>query len=109
MVRTKQQAIEIAALMRTGIEKLYGPRLRAVLLFGSAARDALTENSDIDIAIVLDTVPDRFAEYERISELASRVGLEHDTLVSCFFVPEADYNEGRYAAYRAIKREGVAV
>ncbi len=46
--------MEIAAKVRAGLEKIYGPRLRGVYLYGSAARDELTSESDIDIAVVLD-------------------------------------------------------
>ena len=54
MVATKQQALEIAAKAREDIERIYGKRLRGVYLYGSAARDQLTLESDIDIAVVVD-------------------------------------------------------
>lgn len=109
MVTTRKQALEIAKKVRDGLEKLYGERLRGVLLFGSAARDKLDEDSDIDIAIILDEIPDRFAEHERAGDLGSEIGLEYNTLVSFFFVPQGDYEQGKYAPYRAIKREGIPV
>jgi predicted nucleotidyltransferase len=109
MVATRQQALEIASRVRTELEKLYGERLRGVLLFGSAARDKLNEDSDIDIAIILDEIPNRFAEHERTGDLASQISLDCNTLVSFFFAPQSDYEQGTYAAYRAIKREGIAV
>lgn len=65
MVTTRKQALEIAKKVCDGLEKIYGQRLRGVLLFGSAARDKLDEDSDIDIAIILDEIPDRFAKHER--------------------------------------------
>lgn len=109
MVTTRRQALEIAAKARDELEKLYGERLRGVLLFGSAARDKLDEDSDIDIAVILDEIPDRFAEHERTGDLGSQISLEYNTLVSFFFVPQCDYEQGKYEAYRAIKREGIAV
>jgi predicted nucleotidyltransferase len=109
MVTTRKQALEIAAKVRKELEKIYGERLRGVLLFGSAARDKLDEDSDIDIAIILDEIPDRFAEREWTGDLGSEIGLEYNMLVSFFFVPQCDYEQGKYATYRAIKREGIAV
>ena len=50
-------------------QAIYGDRLRGVYLYGSGARDQLTPDSDIDIAVILDAAPDRFAEHERTSEL----------------------------------------
>jgi len=107
MVSTKQKAIEIAAKTREGLKKIYGSRLRAVYLYGSAARDQLNEDSDIDIAIVLDDITDRFVEHERISELGSRISLDYKTLVSFFLTSNSDFDFGRYAIHREIKEEGI--
>ena len=107
MVNTRKQALEIAKRVRDELEKLYGKRLRGVLLFGSAARDKLNEDSDIDIAIILDEIPDRFAEHERTGDLGSQISLEYNTLVSFLFVSEADYQKGRFAIHRRIKEEGI--
>jgi len=109
MVATKQQALEIAVKVRNELEKLYGKRLRGVFLFGSAAQDRLDEDSDIDIAIILDEIPDRFAEHERTGQIGSDVSLEYDTLVSFLFISEADYQKGRFAIHRTIKEEGIRV
>jgi len=109
MVATKQQALEIAGKVREDLERLYGERLRGVYLYGSAARDQLTPDSDIDIAIVLDEIPSRFEEHERTSQLGSDVSLEYNTLVTFFFISESDFKEGVFTIHRVIKREGVPV
>jgi predicted nucleotidyltransferase len=109
MVATKQQALEIAAKVRSELEKLYDKRLHGVFLFGSAAQDRLDEDSDIDIAIILDEIPDRFAEHERAGQIGSDVSLEYDTLVSFLFISEADYQKGRFAVHRTVKEEGIRV
>ena len=106
MVTTRQQALDIATKARRGLEKLYGPRLR---LYGSAARDQLTADSDIDIAIILDEIPSRFAEHERTSQLGSDLSLEYNTLVSFFFTSDSDFQSGRFAIYRDINAEGIGV
>jgi predicted nucleotidyltransferase len=107
MVTTKEQAVEIATHTRTALEQIYGKRLRGVYLYGSAARDQLTPDSDIDIGVVLDSIPDRFAEHERTSQLASDISLERNTLVAFFFISEADFREGLFTIHRVIKREGI--
>ncbi|MBN2316365.1 MAG: nucleotidyltransferase domain-containing protein [Sedimentisphaerales bacterium] len=107
MVATRQQALEIASKVRIELEKFYGERLRGVYLYGSAARDQLTPDSDIDIAIVLDEIPSRFDEHERTGDFGSQISLEYNTLVSFFFVSERDYQQGRFAVHRRIKEEGI--
>ncbi len=109
MVTTRDQALEIAVKVRTGLEKIYGPRLRGVYLYGSAARDELTPDSDIDIAVVLDEVADSFEEHSRIDDVRSDLSLEYDTLVSFLFVSEDELRTGRFAIHRFINEEGIAV
>ena len=109
MVATKQQALGIAAKVRSELEKLYGQRLAGVYLYGSAARDQLTPDSDIDIAIVLDKLTSRYAEVKRTSKIGSDLTLETSTLVMFFFVDETDFRSGRFAIHRAIKEEGIYV
>ena len=99
MVTTRQQALEITAKTRAQLEEIYGKRLRGVYLYGSAARNQLHPDSEIDIAVILDQIIDRFGEHERISQFASDV--------SFLFVSEADYQKGRFAVHRTIKEEGI--
>jgi len=108
MVTTRQQALEIAAKARRGLEVIYGDRLCGVYLYGSGARDQLTPDSDIDIAVILDAIPNRFAEHERTSQLGADLSLEYDTVVLFFFAEEAEFQAGRFGIHRAIKREGIA-
>jgi predicted nucleotidyltransferase len=107
MVATREEALEIAAKVRSELEKLYGQKLAGVYLYGSAARDQLTPDSDIDIAIVLDEIPSRFEEHERTSQLSSDVSLENNTVVTFLFIAESDFKEGLFTIHRVIKREGV--
>jgi type I restriction enzyme S subunit len=92
---------------RAGLQRIYGDRLRSVYLFGSWARGEGNEESDVDVAVVLDEVPDYLAEIERTSELFCDLGLEADVLISCVFIAEDDLSTGRYALHRAVQREGV--
>ncbi len=108
MVTTREQALEIAAKVRVGLKRLYGERLRGVYLYGSAARDQLTTDSDIDIAIVLDDVADSFVEHERAGQLGSDISLEYDAVVSFLFISEVDFQKGRFAVHRIVKEEGIA-
>ncbi len=108
MVTTREQALEIATKARLGLAQIYGDRLRGVYLYGSGARDQLTPDSDIDIAVILDNIPDRFAEHERASQLGTDLSLEYDTVVLFFFAEEADLKAGRFGIHRAIKEEGIA-
>jgi predicted nucleotidyltransferase len=107
VVQTRDQAVRIAAKAKESLQGIYGTRLRGIYLYGSAARGQLRPDSDIDIAVVLDEITDRFAEYERTSGLGSKLSLDDDTLVSFMFLTEADLAKGRFSIHQAIKKEGI--
>ncbi|MFH1717386.1 MAG: nucleotidyltransferase domain-containing protein [Planctomycetota bacterium] len=109
MVATKRQALDIAVRARESLQRMYSDRLRGVYLYGSAARDQLTPDSDIDIAVILDEIRSRFAEHERTSRLCSEISLENNTVVTFLLIAQADFDEGLFTIHRVIKREGVPV
>ena len=102
-------AVEPGQPQRVAPTRTTGARLRGVYLYGSAARDQLTPDSDIDIAIILDEIPNRFAEHERTSKLGSDLSLEYNTLVSFFFASDSNFQGGRFAIHRDISAEGIGV
>ena len=106
---TQKEARDIASKARAELEKIYGNRLRGVRLFGSFARGSATAESDVDLAIILDEVPDFLVEIERTGELFSTLGLEAGRSVSRVFIGEPDFRAGRYALHRRIQQEGLPV
>ena len=88
---------QIRALLRdlkTGLKRLYGPRLREVLLYGSYARGDQDEESDVDVLIVLDEVQRYGGEVDRTSILISELLLNYAVTISRTFV-----SEGHWAAH----------
>jgi len=103
---------EVLALIREFHERLaalYGDRLRGVYLYGSYARGEADEDSDIDIAIVLDGPVDRSEERWRTNDIASELSLREDCLLNTIFLSEDELRQRPYPVARSISREGVAV
>ena len=69
-----------AGLFADALRGRYGSVLVDVRLFGSCARGEMREDSDVDVAVVLERVDWRTKR--DVIDLASSIGLEHDVLLS---------------------------
>jgi predicted nucleotidyltransferase len=103
--------------MITGIDELignckqvleghYGPRLKGLVLYGSAARRQQTEHSDIDILVLLSKPFDYFLELRRIVDLLYSVQLESEQLISAKPAAADDFEHGDILLYRNAKKHG---
>jgi len=96
----------ILAQFRAALEEIYGDRLDRVVLFGSRARGDGRPDSDYDIAVFLKSLPDRWAELDRLADL--RVSFIDET--GAFFDVKpylaAAYGE-RTPLMREIREEGL--
>ena len=91
------------------IKKLYGKRLKKVILYGSQARNEATQDSDIDLAIVLDgdVIPGK--EIDRMIDIVTEINLNYGVLISVYPVSEKNYNEINSPLLLNLRREGVPV
>ena len=109
MVKTREEALKIVREFHDGLAALYGERLKGVYLYGSYARGEATEDSDIDVAVVLAEPLNAYAESERTAELFAGLSLREGCLLVPFFLTEDEYRQRAYAVHRNIVLEGVAV
>lgn len=99
----------ILAQVRRGLEEIYGPRLKGLVLFGSHARGEATADSDLDVLFILDDFDSGWAEIRRTSALVSDLSLEHNTVLSLLPVREHDWRERDSVFLAAACEEGVPV
>jgi uncharacterized protein len=85
----------------------YGDRLTNVILFGSHARREATEDSDIDILIVLQDPISPGDEILRVSALKTDLNLKYDELISVTPISESDYQTRSTPLLENIRREGI--
>jgi predicted nucleotidyltransferase len=101
-----------ASALRRHLERRYGPRLRAVYVYGSRARGDHRPDSDLDAAVVLDRVDDYWSEVDGVFDAAYRAFLDTDgVLVHALPFPEdalrdPDRHVDGHLA-KAVIREGV--
>jgi predicted nucleotidyltransferase len=93
--------------MKTGLAKLYGQRLKAVILFGSYARGDYNQNSDFDVMIVLDNYKRYWDELVKSSELASELSLKYNVTISRTIMKEEQWKNGDLPVLVNVRAEGI--
>jgi len=96
----------ILKCFRSALDEIYGSRLERVVLYGSRARGDAGSESDYDIAVFLNSLPDRWTELDRLAKL--RVDFLDET--GAFFDAKpylASAYEERSPLMHEIRREGL--
>jgi predicted nucleotidyltransferase len=89
------------------LEKLYGTRLKKIILYGSWARGNATEESDIDLLIVLEGKISPGAEIDRMIDIITGINLKHDVLLSVYPISEQDYSTIQSPLLINVRKEGI--
>ena len=91
------------------LQAQYKDRLSDVVLFGSHARQQATSSSDVDVLVVLNDPIDTSAEINRTSEFVARLCLEHNLVISRFFLSKSRYQTENSPLLRNIRKEGISI
>ena len=108
-VKSRPEILAVIKQLRKELQEVYGARLKAVYLFGSHARDEADEDSDIDVAVVLEKMDNFFTELSRCSEIQAALSLENNCLLNLVFMTAEQFDAGDYAIHRSVAGEGIPV
>jgi len=95
--------------VKDALVKIYGDRLKGIILYGYYARGDADEGSDIDIIIILEEMEDFIKELERCSENIHEIDLEYDTLISIIPMDTYQYYKLKTPLILNIKKEGITL
>ena len=91
------------------LSRAYGAQLIDLILFGSTARGEDTEQSDIDLLVLLDKPFDYWIELKKTVDLLYPLQLEGGRYISAKPALNSDYESGKINLYKNIKREGISI
>ncbi len=107
-VMVKDIMYEFAQDMR----KLFGNRLGKVVVYGSYARGDYTENSDVDVMILVNVEESKISQYmDQVADCAFDYFMKYGVDISPVIKNEEHFNEwvDSLPYYRNVRNEGVEV
>ena len=96
----------------TEANKMFGNRIKKIILYGSYARGDYEDSSDIDIMILTDMTDEEITEYsEKLWDFAYDIELENDVLLSPTIknIDKFNYWLKALPFYMNVEREGVVL
>lgn len=109
---TKSELQTTLEKVKNASVQLYGDKLNRIILYGSYARGDNTDESDIDIMIVLNCEPDEIKRLRKPTiEMTSDISLEQEVLLSVLLRDKKHFEDNLdfLPFYRNIVKEGVLI
>lgn len=103
-----KNANDVLKEFRAKTEKLYGKRLKNIILYGSWARNEATEDSDIDLLVILEGHIKPGKEIDRMIDVITDINLKYKVLLSVYPVSERDYFTLKSPLLMNARREGAS-
>ena len=107
MIITKDH--ELFQKLVPAVCEIYGSNLISIILYGSVARNEATEESDIDVAVIVKNDDRRM--YDQWLDVAVELDLQYDQLITTSIIEIEKFDKWRNVMpyYRNIEKEGIVL
>lgn len=93
--------------LKRGVADLYGERFQRLYLYGSYARGAAHEESDVDVLVVLNGEVKLGGEITRMSPVVSDICLRYNLLISTLPVSAEWLRSQRMPFFVSVRQEAI--
>ncbi len=109
---TKEKIDSAMKDLSAGAKEIYGDKLKEVILFGSCARGEFSNDSDIDVMILLDVSKESLrTERDRLDQVIWNLDAkyDYDLLFAPIVKSDSEFNQwiDVIPFYKSVRREGV--
>ena len=103
------KVLPVLTALRQYLQQEYPERFDRLVLFGSQARGEATQDSDVDVLIVLHDPVDASQELQRTSGAVAQLCLDYDLLIARLFMPLSRFQAENSPLLRNIRSEGIVL
>lgn len=107
--RVPKKIRKILAETRQELEKKYAQRLKQMILFGSYARGDHSNDSDIDIILLLNKSNSLSAERDIYLPITSRLSLKYDKVISIIPMKVEEFKRKKTPLILNVHKEGISL
>ena len=104
-----QKVKRLVDRVKVHLTERYGEHIKKVILYGSYARGEATEDSDVDVLVLVDQSLKPSEVHESMSDLLYDIVLEEGELVSVIVIPEGFFDSHNLPFMLNVRKEGVMV
>ena len=109
---TKDTLNELLQKFRAEVEKVFGSKLQDMILYGSYARGDNTDESDIDVMLIVDISPDdELNSAIQLSDIVVDLNLEFDVVLSPLVESKEKYEKYKNInpLFANVEKEGIRI
>ena len=105
--RTIKEIEHLFPRIKVCLREIFGDRLEEIILYGSFAKNQATEDSDIDLAVILKDGCESKTERERVNDIISDIGLEANELISILPLCAKEIEKSKWPLYGSLQEQGL--